>query len=240
MDWYYLKNGERVGPLPESDFQEQARQGAITAETLVWNAGMKDWTAYGKLSTAPADDGTVVCTVCGRTVRADEVVRYENATVCANCKPTFIQQLREGTAQTADLVYAGFWVRFGAVFVDGLILGVFNFVLSFVATSAVIATAGPEATIAVTFAMYGIQMTVAALYEILMLGKYGATLGKMVFKIKVVTAEGESVSFGRATGRHFAKYVSYLTMYIGFIMAGFDKEKRALHDYMCGTRVVRL
>lgn len=240
MDWYYLNNGERIGPLPEAEFQAKVQQGVVAADTLVWNANLKDWMPYGAVAAAPgAQDGTAVCTVCRRTVRADEVVRYENATVCANCKPAFVQQLREGTAPTADVLYAGFWIRFGAVFIDGLILGVFNTVLSFVVTAAA-AAASSEAVLGATLALYAIQITVQALYEIIMVGKYGATLGKMVFKIKVLTADGGPVTYGRATGRYFGKLVSYLTLYIGFIMAGFDKEKRALHDHMCGTRVVRL
>jgi uncharacterized RDD family membrane protein YckC len=238
MEWYYIKGADRVGPLADADFTSRIQQGEIAADTLVWNPSLKDWIAYGKLNGGTPADGTAVCTICRRTVRADDVVQYENATVCANCKPAFVQQLREGSARTAEMAFAGFWIRFGAVFVDGIILGVCNFVLSFVVTAAA-AAASPEAAIAVTLVLYAVQIAIQAAYEIVMVGKYGATLGKMVFKLKVVTPEGGQVSYLRATGRHFSKYVSYLTLYIGFIMAGFDKEKRALHDYMCGTRVVR-
>ncbi|HEY8240312.1 MAG TPA: RDD family protein [Kiritimatiellia bacterium] len=241
MQWYYLKGTERVGPVDEPAFQALVQQGGVAADTLVWNAGMKEWTAFGKLAPGTAADATAVCTICKRTVPADDVIRYENATVCAACKPTFVQQLREGTAPTADVVFAGFWLRFCAVFIDGLIIGVFNFVLNFIVMAGVVAAAAenPNAATAAMFVLYGIQFTVQALYDILMVGKYGATLGKMVFKLRVVTPGGGRVTYARATGRHFAKIVSYITLYIGFIMAGFDKEKRALHDHMCGTRVIR-
>jgi uncharacterized RDD family membrane protein YckC len=43
----------------------------------------------------------------------------------------------------------------------------------------------------------------------------------------------------RAFGRYFAKMLSWFTLAIGFIIAGFDVEKRALHDYICSTRVIR-
>jgi uncharacterized RDD family membrane protein YckC len=76
-------------------------------------------------------------------------------------------------------------------------------------------------------------------YEIFFLGKYGATPGKMVCKIHVVTGEGEKITYGRAAGRAFAERLSGLICYIGYIMVAFDNpEKRALHDRICNTRVV--
>jgi uncharacterized RDD family membrane protein YckC len=79
---------------------------------------------------------------------------------------------------------------------------------------------------------------VAVGYETFFVGKFGATPGKMACKLRVITAEGAPVSYARALGRYFSKLVSYLTCSIGFIIAGFDDEKRALHDRMCNTRVI--
>jgi uncharacterized RDD family membrane protein YckC len=66
-----------------------------------------------------------------------------------------------------------------------------------------------------------------------------ATLGKRVMGIKVVDLEGRRITFGRATGRHFAKLLSGLICDIGFIMAGFTERKQALHDMIASTLVVR-
>ena len=77
-----------------------------------------------------------------------------------------------------------------------------------------------------------------AAFEIFFIGKYGATPGKMLMKIKVVTPDGGPVSYGRATGRYFAKMLSAIILYIGFLMAFWDEEKRALHERICNTRVV--
>jgi uncharacterized RDD family membrane protein YckC len=60
----------------------------------------------------------------------------------------------------------------------------------------------------------------------------------MLMKIKVVTADGIPMSYGRSTGRYFAKILSGLIIYIGYLMAFWDEEKRALHDRICKTRVV--
>ena len=82
------------------------------------------------------------------------------------------------------------------------------------------------------------QYLLPALYEILMVGKFGATLGKMAMGIKVVTPEGQPISYGRSTGRYFGKMLSGIILGIGYLMAFWDPEKRALHDRICHTRVV--
>jgi uncharacterized RDD family membrane protein YckC len=71
-----------------------------------------------------------------------------------------------------------------------------------------------------------------------MIGKYGSTFGKMACNIKIVRADGSPASFGLAFGRYFAKMLSGLILGIGYFMAGFDDEKRALHDRLCETRAV--
>ena len=65
------------------------------------------------------------------------------------------------------------------------------------------------------------------------------TPGKMILGLKIVNADGsEKISFGKAVGRHFAKWVSSIIFSIGYMMAGWDDEKRSLHDRMCSTRVI--
>jgi uncharacterized RDD family membrane protein YckC len=54
----------------------------------------------------------------------------------------------------------------------------------------------------------------------------------------VTRADGGPISAGLAVGRFFAKILSSLTLCIGFLIAAFDREKRSLHDHICGTRVV--
>jgi uncharacterized RDD family membrane protein YckC len=66
-----------------------------------------------------------------------------------------------------------------------------------------------------------------------------ATLGKAMIGVIVTDADGSRISFGRASGRYFAKFVSVITLMIGFIMAAFTKRKQALHDMMAGCLVIR-
>ena len=68
---------------------------------------------------------------------------------------------------------------------------------------------------------------------------YQATLGKMALGMKVTDLYGNRISFARATGRHFAKYISMITLCIGFIMVGFTERKQGLHDMIAGTLVLK-
>jgi len=65
-----------------------------------------------------------------------------------------------------------------------------------------------------------------------------ATLGKMAVGIIVTDLEGNKISFGRATARHWAKVISGLTLFIGYIMTGFTAKKQALHDMIAECLVV--
>jgi uncharacterized RDD family membrane protein YckC len=78
------------------------------------------------------------------------------------------------------------------------------------------------------------------LYEAFMeSSSYQATLGKMILGMKVTDLSGNRISFGRATGRHFAKWISGMILCIGYIMVGFTERKQGLHDLLAGTLVRR-
>jgi len=83
----------------------------------------------------------------------------------------------------------------------------------------------------------GFGVTIA--YTTYCVGRWGATPGKMACGLKIVTSEGGRVSYLRAFGRYWAEQLSGMLLYIGYIIAAFDAEKRSLHDHICGTRVVK-
>ena len=142
--------------------------------------------------------------------------------------------------------YAGFWLRFVAALIDGLLIEVVVLPLSFI-VGLVIGIAGaaahlPQAGIQLFggFAGFVIGTGASWLYAAyLESSARQATVGKMVLSLRVTDLDGHRISFGRATGRHFAKYVSLFTLLIGYIMAGFTERKQALHDMIAGTLVVR-
>lgn len=66
-----------------------------------------------------------------------------------------------------------------------------------------------------------------------------ATLGKLIFKMIVIDREGKRISFQQANRRYWSKLLSTLTLYLGFMLAGWTKRKRALHDMIAGTLVIK-
>ena len=176
------------------------------------------------------------CQQCGQIFAQNDMIQYQSSWVCAGCKPVFMQKLKEGVSVAGDMEYAGFWIRFGAKFVDNLILGVINGIMQ----AAIVAVIAPSNPIAAFGILFILQMGLFIGYHTYFIGKHGAPPGKMACGLKVVTPEGEPVTYGRACGRYFAELLSSLTLTIGYIMAAFDEEKRSLHDRLCNTRVIKV
>ncbi len=127
--------------------------------------------------------------------------------------------------------YAGFWRRLAAIFLDGLIIGA-------VAAALGLPVVAPAGVGRVSIEPLGIVL--AWLYFALMESSAKqATLGKMALGIIVTDEQGRRISFARATGRHFAKILSALTLLIGYLMAGFTRRKQALHDMLAGCLVLK-
>ncbi|NOU16169.1 MAG: RDD family protein [Bacteroidales bacterium] len=150
--------------------------------------------------------------------------------------------------------FAGFWWRFLAIIIDGLILGVVKWII----ITPILATLGFGAYKAATsgemdetaaigmlgafagaMAMVWVFTIVAGwLYFSLMeSSKFQGTIGKLALGIIVTDMEGNKINFGKATGRYFGKIVSGIILYIGFMMAGFTEKKQGLHDILAGTLV---
>ena len=72
------------------------------------------------------------CRECGKTHPQDNMIQLEGAWICAACKPVALQKLKEGVALPHTMQYAGFWIRFAAKWVDGIILLVVNLGVGFV------------------------------------------------------------------------------------------------------------
>ncbi len=153
--------------------------------------------------------------------------------------------------------YAGFWKRFGAFVLDSIILtiplmllyGVWMFVALRPLLPMFAAQAGQPPTadmmnslLKMYGGIFGFQLISLILfwlyYSWMESSRYQATLGKLVFGIKVVGESGQRISFWHATGRTLGKWISAFTLYIGFLMAGANKQKRALHDIIASTYVV--
>jgi uncharacterized RDD family membrane protein YckC len=128
---------------------------------------------------------------------------------------------------------AGFWIRFVAFVIDGIIISVIQFLLSLIFGDLMDVETNPGSSsfinLILTIIYFGWFQTYLR----------GQTLGKKITGIRVTTLDGSKVKLGRMLLREIiGKTVSALILLIGFFMAA-GKSKRALHDRMAGTIVVR-
>jgi uncharacterized RDD family membrane protein YckC len=197
---------------------------------------------------------TYYCSECGRATAPEELARFGERLVCPYCKNAYAQKLREGVAPAGYVRYGGFWLRFVAVLIDGIIqlipLGILEAVL-FAAMGVSMTPPAPgtppDEALAALVPMMGLfgllmlfSMVIGCAYETFFIVKFGATPGKMAIGVKVVRPDGSGILTGRAIGRYFAKMLSGWILCIGYIIAGFDSQKRALHDMICDTRVIKV
>ena len=138
------------------------------------------------------------------------------------------------------IVQAGFFRRWLALIVDGLILGTPIAIVAIVLGMAGAGDNQEETTGSIIQGVYYLlYLLVAPFYYALQESSSAqATLGKRALGIKVTDLKGRRISFGHAIGRWFAAALSYLTLYLGFLMAAFTEKKQALHDMVAGTLVV--
>ena len=170
------------------------------------------------------------CKKCGGKIEIEPKVEARSDRI-TRAEPLSI------TEQETFKGYAGFWKRFAASIIDGLILMVCGFIIGgFIGLVHEFATG--------TSAGAGALGNIGGLflgwlyYAIMESSSTQATLGKMALGIKVTDSSGNTISFGRATGRHFGKIISSIIFFIGFLMVAFTSRKQGLHDMMAGCLVV--
>jgi uncharacterized RDD family membrane protein YckC len=261
MQWYYSNDGQRLGPVSQAEFETLVTNGAVKAETLVWRQGMADWLPHQKVNggvpantPATADltaaaEATEVCVVSGKRYPRHEMLNYEGRWISAEHRDEFFQRQREGVVQPGQFVYGNFWPRFRAKFVDGVIVLVASGVVEAGLSFALLGTwnyfTGPaKAAGSPNLIFYQVLSTVANIglglaYAWFFISRYSATPGKMLIGLKIVRPDGAPLSTGRIIGRHFAEWLSGLILLFGYIMAAWDPERRALHDRICDTRVIK-
>lgn len=250
--WYYAQGEQQIGPVDDNAFSDLVARGVVRPDTLVWREGMADWAAYGTLEQRvvppPESLGSVVCVECGNRFPLEDTVEFEGNRICGLCKPLYFQRLREGHLDSGPFVYATILQRFLALLLDGVIVGAsmaMLFFVLFLGVAGVVSGSsgnGGEPPVALMggLMILGFFFATAAtcFYFTWFVGKYGATPGKMALGIKIVRSDGTPVSYLRAFARMWALELSRMVFYIGFIIAFFDDQRRALHDHLCDTRVI--
>lgn len=199
------------------------------------------------------------CSKCGANVP-------ENATFCSACgQPTGVASGAPTTGVTVGgyapvaasvamaaptAKYAGFWLRFVAFIIDVIILGFIGFVvtLPFMGSLPIGALMhgrpmSPDELAPFVGGMGRLVLLRIAVnwlyYALFESSAWQATIGKKALGLTVTDLEGRRIGFGRATGRFFAKILSFMILCIGFFMIAFTSKKQGLHDILAGTLVLR-
>lgn len=193
----------------------------------------------------PAVVNGIACTECRQVHPASLLLQLRGHTVCYRCKPAFVQKLRENLIQPLSSVrYAGFWIRTGAKILDGIFMTVVQMCFGFICTIFLFSSMmrsdlpNPAAYLMYQLILIGTGYVFQAAYNTFFTGRFGGSPGKLILGLRVITADGGRVGYLRALGRHFAEMVSGIILYVGYLMVISDEERRALHDRICGTRVI--
>lgn len=206
-------------------------------------------------------DGAAFCSNCGQAFSVAAVVPRPPVMSAVVAAPVAggltATPLYTASASMPRVEYAGFWLRLVALLIDNVILG-FGFVL--IVIPLIFLTGfrrffdefnpGEALSDAGIFMLIGFFFLAATgalvftwLYHALMeCSEWQATIGKKALGLVVTDMAGHRVSFGRATGRHFAKIVTNLASFgigLGYLMAAFTEKKQALHDMLAGCLVLR-
>jgi uncharacterized RDD family membrane protein YckC len=161
------------------------------------------------------------CPVCG-------AYNPEGVSTCGKCDKAIINPAKK--TETTEL-RAGFWRRAAAVILDSIFLNLIFYVFYY-------SLFGKIDLIDSKQTYYLIIIDI--IYVTFMTGKYGQTIGKMALGIKVVMENNDKVAYKTAFFRSLSVYISYIILCAGFLMVAFRKDKRALHDLICGTKVIIL
>lgn len=259
--WYYSNaQRERLGPVSANDLTQLHNNGQIAADTLVWREGYADWkpwreaidevlptaAAASPFETATAPAPATTFATAGPDAPADaDANPYRMAEPISPYAPPKAQvSENDGFVAGGRVVYAGFWKRGAALFIDsfvvGIVAGMVGMVFGLIMMT-MMSSGGFDEGMAVLLQIVNqlVGLALGATYFGWMhSSSMQASVGKLAVGIKVVRGDGSRISFARGFGRYFAYMLSSLTLGIGLIMAGFTDRKRALHDMICDTLVV--
>ena len=139
--------------------------------------------------------------------------------------------------------YAGFWVRLAAYVIDSVIVAIGLLVvrLAWIGIGALISGTILDENVLFHYSLKDIVLYIfKVMYFALLTWCTGTTIGKRLMNLRVVSADrNEKLSFVDVLYREtVGRFLCGISIWIGYIIVGIDKEKRGFHDMLCDTRVV--
>jgi uncharacterized RDD family membrane protein YckC len=146
------------------------------------------------------------------------------------------------TSRRPDLVSApapaSSVARLGAAIIDVVLLGLISAAVLYL-TLALAGLTWQEYEVLPLAPLVGFLAILNGGYLIVFIAAAGQTIGKMVTRVRVVGDDGRRVDIAGAVLRTVGCAVSVLTLGLGYLPAFVTADRRALHDRIAGTRVVR-
>lgn len=212
-------DGLEYGPAPLIELKSWIHDGRVASMTKVWRSDLSIW--------SPADRYTELL----------EDLARQNAVLAA------------AADRTSPPV--GFWARLAAFIIDHVIIAfIFWCVWSPIAEPRHWQIPDlPQTMNDAAWHQYMAQLDtwmdkvipiylpIFLLYEVLLNGRFGATLGKMAIRAKITNLDGSPIGYNRALLRWLAARLSDF-MFVGYILIGLRPDKRGLHDLLARTKVI--
>ena len=256
VKWYYAEGQEKRGPLTGDEFERLIEAGALLPDTLVWRKGMAGWRRLAKVQEAR---------------QAPSVSRDEQPLPGRDQKDTLILaevgamvDREEEAAAAPGLHYGGGGKRFWAKVIDLIFLLTMASMVSGLGRKLFPEAYGAEDIGYFYGAILAVDLLLWSFYTTWFVGKFGATPGKMVFNLKIVTPAGDRVTYIQAFGRFWVELALGLGLALALAIGAFiyshrqrlaaasfvavlllfyvpiliDPRRRGLHDRLSRTRVV--
>jgi uncharacterized RDD family membrane protein YckC len=180
------------------------------------------------------------CARCQTPFCGDCLVTIQGRDYCAVCKSEQVMDVRSGTVPGV-LPLASIGRRFAALWLDRffLVLAVAVLAVPFFFFGTFDGSPASQTTGIALIVAVGLLLIGVVAYDALMLIARGATLGKMIMKVRVVRVDGSALTTGQAWGRAIARIVLvHVLEILNYGAALVTKEKTCLHDMLAKTRVV--
>lgn len=247
--YFTTANDATVGPVSRADLETAMRSPDWFPGALVWREGWADWLDWRKAAAEIGIVGLPAGTTQNSGTRArGQAGRASGREVGAGGFYTPpAARLHSGVAVIegeVDIVPASFAKRFAAWFIDQIVLNLALFILmaGLAIIAAMVAPGAGDSDEPPLLVAIAYLIVVPSLY----LGYYaffdssasGATLGKKLLAIRVTDLDGRRIGVLQSIARTLSCALSYVILYIGFLMALVTERKQALHDLIARTLVI--
>jgi len=210
-------DGAEYGPASLDELKSWIGDGRVAGSTQVWRSDLALWTPAARYAE----------------------LQQALARLHASMSPAALSQ---------TLRAAGFWPRLAAYLLDRVVLAMlFGMICQWKHWEVPVL---PEVLnketlqhfmdeyIAFAGMVSPCLLLLTVLYDVLLNGTFGATLGKMAVGARIIGADGSPLGYSRALLRSLAARFIEMTLFAGYLWIVLRSDKRGLHDLLAGTRVV--